>query len=71
MKIQPLKILSKDEIQLIHENTLELLQTLGVRVESEEAQNLLVKNGATSVNRDNKIYILFPEDLVKEQLKKV
>ncbi len=71
MKIQPLKILSKDEIQLIHENTLELLQTLGVRVESEEAQNLLVKNGATSIKRDNKIYILFPEDLVKEQLKKV
>jgi len=62
-------VLDKDEIQLIHEHTLELLETIGVKVESNEARILLKENGANVDESTN--YVKFPEPLVKEQLSKV
>ncbi len=68
MKLKQIEVLSKDEIELIHSNTLNLLEVIGVKVESEEAKELLIENGCT-LAKDH--FIRFPENLVKEQLKKV
>lgn len=67
----PLEILSKDEVRIIHENTLELLQSVGVKVEAEEARKLLLSKGGISKNDPDKNFISLPESLVEEQLKKV
>ena len=48
MKLKQLEVLSKDEIELIHSNTLNLLEVIGVKVESEEAKELLKENGCQS-----------------------
>ncbi len=68
MKLKQLEALSKDEIELIHSNTLNLLEVIGVKVESDEAKELLKENGCTLVEDH---FIRFPENLVNEQLKKV
>ncbi|MFX1492776.1 MAG: trimethylamine methyltransferase family protein [Promethearchaeota archaeon] len=68
MKLKQLEVLSKDEIELIHSNTLKLLEEIGVKIESEEAKKLLKENGCTLADGQ---FIRFPESLVKEQLKKV
>ncbi|MFX0049187.1 MAG: trimethylamine methyltransferase family protein, partial [Candidatus Hermodarchaeota archaeon] len=41
-----LKVLEKDEIELIHGESLKLLENIGIKVESEEARDLLNENGA-------------------------
>lgn len=71
MKMTQIEVLEKDELELIHNSTLELLERVGVIVESNEATNLLKANGAIVDNNGNKNFVRFPEDLVKEQLKKV
>ncbi len=71
MKSKRIEILSKEELQTIHNSTLELLNTIGVKVESEEAISLLKQNGAFVDHPTNKYIVRFPEELVKEQLKKV
>ncbi|MFX0019132.1 MAG: trimethylamine methyltransferase family protein [Promethearchaeota archaeon] len=68
MNLKQLEVLSKDEIELIHSNTLNLLEEIGVKVESDEAQELLEENGCVLAENH---FIKFPENLVKEQLKKV
>jgi len=67
MIMNQIEVLTKDEIELIHQNTIELLETIGVRVESIEARNLLIENGAEFDN--NSKYVKFPENLVKETIK--
>jgi len=69
MRLNEITLLENDEIQLIHEKTLELLESIGVKVESNEAKNLLNENGAI-VEKDND-FVRFPEFLVKDQLKEV
>jgi len=69
MKQNQISVLSKEEIELIHNNTLELLESIGIRVESTEARDLLEKNGA--ILDDKTDYVKFPESVVKEQLAKV
>jgi len=64
-----IEVLEKDEIELIHNKTLELLEKLGVKVESEEARKLLKNSGAIVNERTQNVK--FPADLVLEQLKKV
>ncbi|MFW9938230.1 MAG: trimethylamine methyltransferase family protein, partial [Candidatus Thorarchaeota archaeon] len=64
-----IKVLENDEIQIVHNNTLDLLEKVGVKIESDEAKNLLKKNGAIA-EKDND-FVKFPESLIKEQLKKV
>ena len=68
MKLKQLEVLSKDEIELIHSNTLDLLETIGIKVESDKAKELLEKNGCTL---EKNHFVRFPENLIKEQLKKV
>jgi trimethylamine--corrinoid protein Co-methyltransferase len=71
MKLNRLEILSKDEIKLIHNTTLELLQSIGVKVESQEARNFLKKHGAIIDGNNKDGFVKFPKDLVIEQLKNV
>ena len=69
MKMNKIEVLEKEEIDLMHGKTLELLEKIGIKVESEEARMLLKENGA-SVD-DNTHFVKFPENLVLEQLKHV
>jgi trimethylamine--corrinoid protein Co-methyltransferase len=71
MKLSQMEVLSKEELQLIHNSTLELLETIGVIVDSQEARDLLKKNGAEVYEANKNIFVKFPESLIKEQLKKV
>lgn len=69
MKLSKLEVLEKEEVELIHEKTLNLLENLGIKVESEEARDLLKDNGAT-VDEASEV-VKFPEALILEQLKLV
>ena len=66
MRIKQLKVLTSDEIHLIHNSTIELLETVGIRVESKEALILLKENGAIINEKNNLVYL--PESLVMNQL---
>lgn len=71
MRLNCLEVLMKEEIQEIHNSTLELLEKVGIIVESPEARDLLKENGAI-IERSNKAYFVkLPEELIKEQLKTV
>ena len=69
MKLNKLTVLENDEIELIHGESLKLLEKVGVKVESEEARNLLKENGA--IVDDTNYFVKFPEELITEQLKHV
>ncbi|MHA1844702.1 MAG: trimethylamine methyltransferase family protein [Promethearchaeota archaeon] len=70
MKTSIIEVLSKDELELIHSETLKLLENVGICVESKEARDLLEKHGANIVsNKTN--FVTFPEELVKESIKRV
>ena len=69
MRRNLINVLSQDEIELIHNHTLDLLERIGVKVDSTEARELLIENGA--IFDDKTEYVKFPEGLVKEQLTKV
>ncbi len=69
MKQNQINVLSQEEIDIIHNHTLDLLETIGIRVDSIEAKELLRENGAIIDEKSD--YVKFPESLVKEQLKKV
>ncbi|MFW9770818.1 MAG: trimethylamine methyltransferase family protein [Candidatus Heimdallarchaeota archaeon] len=68
MKLKDLEVLSKDEVDQIHVNTLELLEKVGIKVESDEARELLQENGC-DIGKNS--YIQFPESLIIEKLKEV
>jgi trimethylamine--corrinoid protein Co-methyltransferase len=63
-----LKVLSNEEIYDIHVSTLDLLEHVGVQVESEEALKLLHKIGATVDFQTKRVRI--GPDLVNEAVKK-
>ncbi|MHA1669023.1 MAG: trimethylamine methyltransferase family protein [Promethearchaeota archaeon] len=69
MKMNKIEVLEKEEIDLIHGKTLELLEKVGVKVESEEARSLLKEKGGIVDN--NTHFVKFPENLILEQLKHV
>ena len=69
MKLNKLEVLEKEEIELIHEKSLNLLETIGIKVESKEARDLLKENGAI-VDETSEV-VKFPESLILEQLKHV
>jgi len=71
MKMTRMEVLAKDEVALIHSSTLELLETVGIMVDSPEARALLKENGAIVDDTSKNIWVKFPEELVKEQLKHV
>jgi len=69
MKLNKIKVFSKDEIQTIHSATMELLSTVGIKIDAKDTQELFEKHGAT-VNAETN-FVKIPESLVKEKLKEV
>ncbi|UCC19464.1 MAG: trimethylamine methyltransferase family protein [Promethearchaeota archaeon] len=69
MKMEKLQVLSNDEIELIHSASLDLLSSVGIKIDAKDTREILKENGAETDNSTN--FVKFPEDLVKEQLKKV
>ena len=61
-----LRVLSDSEIEQVHERTLSLLATAGVRVDTERGRKILKKAGA-DVNNDTGI-VRFPRSLVEQCL---
>jgi trimethylamine--corrinoid protein Co-methyltransferase len=61
-----LKTLSPDALDKIHAATLDVLQTTGVRVDSQEALKILTREGCW-VNTKTKV-VRFPEHIVKQAL---
>ncbi len=59
-----LNVLTDDEVYEIHLGTLEVLKTVGVYVESEEAREIF-RTGGASVNEKNQV-VTFPNYLVEE-----
>lgn len=69
MAVAKISILSRDEIELVHENTLSILKDPGVKVHSPKALAVLEEGGAKIEKKDMRASI--PEELVKETLRKI
>ena len=69
MKLKHIEVLSSHEIQQIHIATMELLGTVGIKIDDRDVQALFQKNGAELDK--NSGFIRIPESMVKEQLKYV
>ena len=69
MKMNYIEVLSKSELQAIHSATMELLATIGIKVDAKDTQELFKEHGAEINSETN--FVKIPESLVREQLKKV
>ena len=69
MKLKKINVFSKDELEQIHSASLELLQEVGIKVDSDKARATLRKNGAEV--RDDSLFVKFSESLIKEKLKSI
>ena len=68
MKIEPMKVLSEAEIEKIHLHSLEILETIGIRVNLKKMRKLLADHGCR-VDEGTKI-VKFPPEVVEELVKK-
>lgn len=68
LKIKPLEILSDEQIEKIHQGTLEVLEETGIRIEHDRALKLFVENGCKVNFKDKRVRI--PGYLVEECLNK-
>ncbi len=68
MKLNKITVLSKDEIETINSATLELFETIGIKIDDEDSRKLLQEHGAKLDQESN--FVKFPESFVKEQIKK-
>ncbi|HIJ16834.1 MAG TPA: hypothetical protein HA364_03530, partial [Thermoplasmata archaeon] len=64
-----ISILTKEEIELVHENTLTILSKPGIKVGSEKALRLLEDGGARVDTKSMRASI--PEELVRETIRKM
>ncbi|MCK4239845.1 MAG: trimethylamine methyltransferase family protein, partial [Candidatus Lokiarchaeota archaeon] len=46
MKLNRINVLSKDEILTIHSAAIELLSTVGIKIDAQDTRDLLEKHGA-------------------------
>jgi trimethylamine--corrinoid protein Co-methyltransferase len=69
LKIEPLKLLSEEQVEEIHQATLRVLWDTGVRMESEWALDFLDSHGCRVDREDQRVR--FPSDLVHECLRTV
>jgi trimethylamine--corrinoid protein Co-methyltransferase len=65
--VRPLEILTEEQLELIHKNTLEVLQTTGARFDSRKALELFKKHGC-KVDQDKNL-VKFPPAMVEESLR--
>jgi|WetSurMetagenome_2_1015567.scaffolds.fasta_scaffold85421_2 trimethylamine---corrinoid protein Co-methyltransferase len=59
------RLLTQEQIEEIHRGTLEVLETVGIRIPHEAARQLLIQNGCRQKTDD---IILFPNWLVEQSL---
>jgi len=64
-----IKVLTDEEVRMIHEAALDVLRTVGMKIYHDEARNYLRKAGCT-VDEENKI-VKFPPDIVENSVKKL
>jgi trimethylamine--corrinoid protein Co-methyltransferase len=69
LNLNQIKILTKDEIETIHNATIELLSKVGIKMDCKDVQNLMNEYGA-EVDEDSD-FVRIPESLVNEMIKKV
>lgn len=67
---QRLKVLTEDQLDAIHEASLAILRSTGVRFDSEAARKRLLDAG-TVAHPSRKDVITFPEEVVEEALRKL
>jgi len=70
MKLKKLEVFSKDEIELIHSSSIQLLEEIGIKVDSEKVKNLLIDKGAI-LNKENPDFVKIPEEIITDSLKLV
>lgn len=69
MKLNQIKVLTKDEIEQIHISTLKLIEKVGVKIDDENTRRLFDEYGAEVDNKNN--FVKIPESLIIEKLKQV
>lgn len=67
---QLIKVLTDDQVEMIHEASLRILQTTGVRFDSEDARRRLAEAGAAR-HPDRKDVMTFPRNVVEEAVDSV
>jgi len=68
IKLNRIEVLSNDETQSIHDATMDLMATTGVRIESEKARQLLKEKGC-EVDTDSH-FVKFTESIIMDYIKK-
>ncbi len=69
-RAQPVRVLTEEQIDAIHEASLTILEKSGVRFDSENARNHLLDAGCAE-HPERKGVVTFPRALVEEAVKKV
>jgi len=64
------KVLSDEQVDAVHEASLDILERTGIRFDSEDARKRLLKAGASN-HSTRKGVITFPRDLVENAVRKV
>ncbi|MFW9951936.1 MAG: trimethylamine methyltransferase family protein [Candidatus Thorarchaeota archaeon] len=67
MILKKLEPFSKDELELIHSNSIQLLSEVGLKIDAQDIRELLKLHGA-KVNEETH-FVQYPEHLIKEKLK--
>jgi trimethylamine--corrinoid protein Co-methyltransferase len=67
MKLKKIEPFSKDELELIHSNTIQLLAEVGLKIDAQDTRDLLKSYGA-NVNEKTH-FVTFPETLITEKVK--
>jgi trimethylamine--corrinoid protein Co-methyltransferase len=70
MKLSIIEVLTRDEVKRIDEATMQLLEEVGIVIQSPETKEIFLQSGATLRSEDEN-RVLIPTSLIKEQLKKV
>lgn len=65
-----LKVLTDDQVETIHEASLRILERTGVRFDSEDARQRLLRAGASD-HPSRKDVVTFPRSMVEESIRKV
>ncbi len=62
------KLLSEDEVELIHESALKLLRKVGVKVDSDQLLEILYRNGAEVNHETGRVKL--PSEIIRDHLEK-
>ncbi len=66
----PLKVLTNDQVDAIHDASLRILETTGTRFDHDGARRRLVEHGAVP-RRERKNVLTFPRDVVEDAIRRI